>query len=317
MVTGASKADVFVILIDARKGILEQTHRHYFIANLLRLRQVVVCVNKMDLVNYSQQVFLSIKSEFEKFAAGIKVAEQQITFIPVSSLFGENITAPATAMPWYQGAPLLTVLESTEVHNDTETRPARFPVQWVVRPRTESHHDYRGYAGQLTTGVLYPGDEVLVLPSQQKTHIASIEKFGASLQQARAGDSVVLTLTSQVDVSRGDVLVRASEAPELKKEWHSTVCWMDATPMVPGKNYLLLHGTAQIRARVETLFHEIHPSLQEKRQTTQLRLNQIGYIKLRSARPLPIESYSKNAATGSFALLDEFTHNTVAVGFAE
>ncbi len=314
MITGASKADVSVILVDARHGIVEQTYRHYFIANLLRIKQVIVCVNKMDLVQFSEQTFDKIKNDFLEFANRIKIADQSIQFIPISSLFGENITVYSQQMQWYHGQPLLTLLESLEVHSESKKQPTRLPVQYVIRPRSDEHHDFRGYAGRVTSGTFNVGDTVVALPSLQESTIESIHQYEASLTEANASQSITFVLKDNIDISRGDMLVRKDEQPELKKDIHANLCWINAQALVPGKTYLLQHGTVISKIKIAQVEYVQHPSTLEKIQTNILKLNDIASVQLRSAKPIAVDSYEANKPNGSFILLDEHSNNTVAVG---
>lgn len=315
MITGASKADVSIILVDVRNGILEQTHRHYYIANLLNIPRVIVCVNKMDLADYSEDPFKKIKEDFEEFAGKIKSPKQEIWFIPISSLNGDNLTSRSTKMPWYKGAPLLEILETMEVHKNETKLPSRFPIQYVVRPRNEEHHDYRGYAGRVASGTFYVGDSVTVLPSGQKSKIQSIHRYKESLQHANSRQSVTITLEDDVDISRGDMIIRTEELPELKKDFISKVCWLNKDPMVSGKTYLLQHGTAYSKAKISTIdFIQDPATLSKIEGATSLRMNDIAQVQVRSAKPLPVDHYTDNPANGSFILIDEHSNNTVAVG---
>jgi sulfate adenylyltransferase, large subunit len=317
MITGASKADVSLILVDARNGIMEQTHRHYYIANLLQIKKVMVCINKMDLVQFSEETYNKIKSDFLQFAERIKNTDQSIEFVPISSLFGENITTPSERMTWYTGEPLLALLESMEGHSDVSQKPARFPVQYVVRPRSDEYHDFRGYAGRVSSGTFKVGDEVVSLPSLQQSTIEKIHQYDQSLSEANATQSIVFTLKDNIDISRGDMLVKKSEQPDLKKDVQADVCWINAQPLVPGKTYLMLHGTVQSKVKVAQVDYVQHPSTLEKTQANVLKLNDIASVQLRSAKNLAIDSFIANKANGSFILVDEHSNNTVAVGLVK
>lgn len=316
MITGASRAQTSVILVDARKGIIEQTHRHYFIANLLRIPYVIVCVNKMDLVNYSEEVFTKIKNDFLKLSANLPNTQQQIVVIPVSSLHGDNLTTRSQNMPWYTGEPLLTLLESLPV-------PAarglfRMPVQLAIRPRNESHHDYRGYAGRISSGKISVGDTVTVLPSGRSSKVTGIHKNGQEQSAATDRESVTITIADNIDISRGDMLVRSGEEPKLKTEHHAFICWMDSNVLDTVKSYLIQHGTQRIKAKVtQVTFVQDTASLQQVAPTGGLKMNEIAQVKVKTAKPLPVDTYSENPANGTFILIDEFTNNTVAVGFFE
>lgn len=316
MITGASKADVSIILVDARKGILEQTHRHYYISNLLRISKVIVCVNKMDLVGFAEEPFRAIEQSFLEFARQIQVPGQEITVMPVSSLLGDNITQPSSSMPWFQGEPLLDILEKIEVNTDLDQRPARFPVQYVIRPRNESHHDFRGYAGRLLSGTLRVGDDIVIHPSGRKSKISRISFFDQELPVASARESVVVELADNVDVSRGDWLVPESEPTTLKTELEASLCWLNSEPFNPSKTYLLQHGASTTKAKVTQVHYVQVPSTLEKNAASTLKMNDIASVRVKVARPLLIDSFDQNKANGAFILVDEHSNSTVAVGVA-
>lgn len=316
MITGASKADVSIILIDARKGVLEQTHRHYFISNLLRIGKVIVCVNKMDLVDFAEATFREIEKSFLDFAKQIQVPGQEIIVMPVSSLLGDNVTGKSKSMPWFDGEPLLNVLESMQVNTDLGRRPARFPVQYVIRPRNESHRDFRGYAGRMLSGTINVGDEVVIQPSGRTSKVSRISMFDEELQQASARESVVVELADNVDVSRGDWLVPASQPSELRTELQASICWLNAEPFNAARTYLLQHGTGLTKAKVTQINYVQVPSTLEKTTPTFLKMNDIGSVKIKTAKPLLIDSFDDNKTNGSFILVDEHSNNTVAVGVA-
>jgi sulfate adenylyltransferase subunit 1 len=315
MITGASKADVSIILVDVRNGISEQTHRHYYIANLLRIPKVIVCINKMDLADYNENRFNQLVEEFNVFANKIKFEEQEIEFVPVSSLLGENISTSSSQMNWYKGRPLLEILESMQVHKKLNEAPSRFPVQHVIRPRNDEHHDFRGYAGRISSGSFKVGDDVIVLPSAQRTTITSIQQHETHLLKATALQSVVISLKDNVDISRGDMLVTADKFVEPKREIESEICWMDNQPLVNGKTYLLQHGTTLAKAKITSIDFVKIPSTLKRKSADSLSMNDIAQVKIKSARPLPIDQFNKNPSNGSFILIDEYSNNTVAVGF--
>jgi len=315
MITGASKADVSIILIDARKGVLEQTHRHYFISNLLRIGKVIVCVNKMDLVDFAEDKFRAIEKEFLDFAKQIQFPGQDIIVMPVSSLLGDNITRRSGSTPWFDGEPLLNVLETIQLNNATE-QPARFPVQYVIRPRNESHRDFRGYAGRMLSGTIKVGDEVTIQPSGRTSRVIRISMFDKELQQASSRESVVVELEDNVDVSRGDWLVPQSQAASLKTEIEANICWLNSEPFNAAKTYLIQHGTSLTKAKVTRINYVQVPSTLEKTTPTSLKMNDIGSVKIKMAKPLLIDSFEENKANGSFILVDEHSNNTVAVGVA-
>ncbi|MHA8067651.1 sulfate adenylyltransferase subunit 1 [Aquirufa ecclesiirivi] len=319
MVTGASNAKVSLILVDARQGVVEQTARHLSIAALLRIPKVIVCVNKMDLVQYDEAKFEAIKDSLGSLVAQTTFEGQEISFLPISSLFGQNITQAADKMPWYQGNTLLGELEAFEYAESLAHAPARFPVQWVIRPKTEEYHDYRGYAGKISSGTFQVGDVIKALPTGQESTIASIEKFGEQLERAVAGDSVVITLTTDVDISRGNSLVLASDtqAPQLK-DFAAHICWLDQQALSPGKTYLLQHGVNLTKAKISQITERLDVVAQTSSQDVDsLKLNEIGGIQLRTAQPIMADVYAENPSNGAFILIDEFSNSTVGVGFVK
>lgn len=316
MITGASNAQVAIILIDARNGIVEQTHRHFYITQLLRIPYVIVCVNKMDLVNYAEAHFTAIREQFDALFAKANYREQQLQFIPASSLYGENIASRSANIGWYDGPSILEYLENIEWHASENQFPARFPVQYVIRPKSEEWHDFRGFAGKLTSGVLRKGEEVVALPSGQESVIESIRRFEEEVDQVESGESVVITLADEIDISRGDMLVPKDQAPAGLKEITAQVCWLDHQPLKTGKNYLLQHGTNRVKAKVTNLFSSINVTdYQTIDGVSEIGLNEIGYVSLRTARPVNADNYAVNKHNGSFILIDEGSNSTVGVGF--
>ena len=315
MVTGASNTKVSMILIDARNGVLEQTFRHFFIASMLRIPKVIVCVNKMDLVGYSKDRFNAIKVDVQAIANKVSFLGQEVTFIPMSSLYGQNLSIKSEEMPWFAGSPLLEELENTSF--DEISKPARFPVQFVVRPKTVEFHDYRGYAGKIASGTFSVGEEVTVLPTGQSSKIATIEKFGTQLQMAGAKESVVITLETDVDVSRGNMLVKANNQPNQLKEITARICWMDSQALVSGRTYVLQHGINDSKAKIISLNSKIDVVNQDtiKSGVSELKLNEIGEITLKTAKPIFADKYEDNPANGAFILIDDQTNSTVGVGF--
>ncbi|WP_440133768.1 sulfate adenylyltransferase subunit 1 [Chitinophaga sancti] len=316
MVTGASNAQVSLILIDARKGIVEQTYRHFFIASLLRIPYLVVCVNKMDLVEYSEARFNQIVEDFQALVASASYKAPSIKFIPISSLYGENVAGKSEKISWYQGDSLLGYLEQISFDHADSSHPARFPVQSVIRPRTEAFHDFRGFAGKVASGQFNVGDEIISLPSQQTSKIKSIEQFEKQLDIAQARESVVITLETEIDTSRGSMLAKVDNAPALLKDITANICWMDQQKLVPGKTYLLQHGINRVKAKVQQLLEVVDVTsnkLVEDRK--EMGLNDIGKIAIRTAAPIFADAYSVNPANGAFILIDEFSNSTVAVGF--
>jgi bifunctional enzyme CysN/CysC len=312
MVTGASTADLSVVLVDARKGVSEQTRRHAYIASLLRIPHLVVCVNKMDLVDYDEEVFYEILDEVTDWAARLEIPD--ITFIPISALHGDNVVERSNNMPWYGAAPLLYHLEHVVIAPDRNLSEVRFPVQWVIRPMTDEHHDYRGYAGQVAGGVLRPGGEVMVLPSGQRTTIEAIDTFSGSCEAAFPTMSVTIRFADQLDVSRGDMIVEADDQPPAARELDVRLCWMSDKPLTPGGRYAIKHTTRTARAIVDDLEHRIDVNTLGHEPATELRLNEVGRVRLRCSTPLMVDPYSRNRTTGSFILIDEASNDTVAAG---
>jgi bifunctional enzyme CysN/CysC len=315
MVTGASTADVSVVLLDARRGVLEQSKRHAFISALLGIPEMVVAINKMDLVDYSEQRYAELRAEFEGYAeklTGVKT----ITYIPLSALNGDNVVTRSELTPWYDGPVLLDHLERVEVAYDHPgERPARFPVQWVIRPANGDGGDYRGYAGQLASGLLRRGDEVAVLPGGGRSRIAAIDTYDGPLEEATAPMSFTLRLEDELDVSRGELICHPEEAPVVGRELNADVCWMAADLLRPGAKYLLKHTSRTVAAVVEELQDQLDPhSLERIGPPTELGLNDIGKVRLRTSAPLAFDPYSSNRRTGSFILIDEASNATVAAG---
>jgi sulfate adenylyltransferase subunit 1 len=315
MVTGASTADLAIILVDARKGVIEQTKRHAFVSNLLRMRHLVLAVNKMDLVDYSEQVFQDIVASFYEFASRLdNVAD--ITPIPLSALNGDNVVDKSDKMPWFKGSSLLYHLETVYTGGTANHVDARFPVQWIIRPLSQEHHDFRGYAGRVAGGVFKPGDAVTVMPSGFSTRIKKIHMPGGKeLDEAFPPQSVVMTLDDEIDISRGDMLVKANNPPEASQDVEAMVCWFSQKPMETRGKYLLRHTTKETKAIVQELRYQVDiETLHKKEGTSALGMNDIGRIALRTAAPLFYDSYRRNRLTGSFILIDPGTHETVAAG---
>ncbi len=312
MVTGASTADLSVVLVDARKGVSEQTRRHVYIASLLKIPHVVVCVNKMDLVDYDEAVFEAIVEELIDWTARLGIPD--VTFIPISALRGDNVVERSLDMPWYEGPPLLYHLEHVVIAPARNLVNLRFPVQWVIRPGSEEYHDYRGYAGQLAGGVLRRGDEVLVLPGGQRTRVTAIDTFDGERDCAVPPMSVTLRLEDQLDVSRGDMIVEVEDPPVSSRELEAVVCWMAEGPLLPQGRYSIKHTTRSARAIVSEIEHRVDINSLDHEPATELALNEIGRVRLRTSAPLIIDSYERNRATGSFVLIDEATGDTVGAG---
>jgi sulfate adenylyltransferase large subunit len=308
MVTGASTADVALILVDARNGVVEQSRRHAVIASLLRIPHAVVCVNKMDLVDWDESVFDEIVRDFAS------VPLEDVTFVPISALHGDNVVERSERLSWYAGPPLLQYLEELQVAADRNLDDFRFPVQWVIRPMTDEHHDYRAYAGQVASGVIRPGDEVVVLPSGRRTRVAAIDTQGGELDEAFPPLSVALRLEDDVDVSRGDMLTLVGEEPPQARELEATVCWMSEQPLQPRGRYRLKHTTRTVTARVETIEARVDVNTLDDGAAERLELNDIGRVRLRLGQPLFADPYKRNRVTGSFILIDEATGDTAGAG---
>ncbi len=313
MVTGASTADLAIVLVDARKGVLEQSHRHAFIAALLGIPHLVVAVNKMDLVGYDEAVYDRIQDEFSTWAAKLDVHD--IQFIPISALHGDNVVTRSLAMTWYQGPSLLYHLEHVYIASDRNLIDVRFPVQWVIRPQTDEHHDYRGYTGQIAAGVFKKGDEVVVLPSGKRTRIKRIETFDGELETAAPPLSVSMLLEDDIDVSRGDMICRPHNQPTVTNEFEAMICWMADAPLREGSRYTIKHTTRSSKALVEDLRYRIDVNtLHRDESATELGLNEIGRVKLRTSSPLLLDEYRLSRTTGGFVLIDETSQDTVGAG---
>ncbi|MCX7708019.1 MAG: sulfate adenylyltransferase subunit CysN [Anaerolineae bacterium] len=308
MITGASTAELAVILIDAQRGVLTQSKRHGFIASLLRIPHILVAVNKMDLVGYSQEVFERIVAEYKAFAVKLSVPDLQ--FIPISALKGDNVVQRSENMPWYNGPSLLHHLESVSVGSSRNLVDFRFPVQMAIRPNA----GFRGFAGQIASGTIAPGEEVVVLPSGHKTRVRSIVTFDGELPEAAAGDSVILTLEDEIDISRGDMIVRARNLPQVSNALECTLCWMNEEPMNLRTPYILQHTTRQVRANIKELTYRIDVNTLHREPAHTLALNEIGRVRLTTTQPIFFDSYQANRATGNFILIDPYTNNTVAAG---
>jgi bifunctional enzyme CysN/CysC len=308
MVTGASTAELAIILIDARKGVLTQSKRHGFIASLLQIPHILVAVNKMDLVNYSQEVFEQIMAEYTDFAS--KLAMLNLTFIPLSALVGDNVVHKSERMPWYDGPTVLHHLENVNVGVTRNLLDFRFPVQSVIRP----HQDFRGFAGQIASGTIQPGEEIVVLPSGKQSKVKSIVTFGAELEEAFAGDSVIVTLEDEIDISRGDMIVRTRNLPQVANQLECTLCWMNEEPMNPKGSYILQHTTRQVRAYISEINYRIDVDTLHREAAETFHLNEIGRVRITTTQPLFFDPYPLNRATGSFILIDPTTNTTVAAG---
>jgi sulfate adenylyltransferase large subunit len=313
MVTGASTADVAVILVDARKGVVEQTRRHSYIAAVLGIPHVVFAVNKMDLVGFEERSFAAIADELLELAERLRIRDE--VAIPVSALRGDNVVEGTDAMSWYEGPTLLEHLETVEIAGDRNLADRRFPVQWVIRPMSTDHHDYRGYAGQVAGGVWRPGDDVVVLPSGSRSKVAAVETADGRLDAAVPPQSVTILLEDELDVGRGDMLADPERPPAVASELDAVVCWMSERPLASRAKLVVKQTTRSVRAVVEELVSvvDIH-TLEDEQAPERLSLNDIGRVRLRLAEPLVVDSYSDNRATGALILIDESTNETVAAG---
>ena len=313
MVTGASTANLALILIDARKGLIEQTYRHSFIASLLKIPHIIVCVNKMDLVNYDQSVYDKIVADYNAFSAKLEVHD--IQFVPISALNGDNVVNRSEYMEWYQGATLLHILENVHIESDHNHIDARFPVQYVVRPQTREHQDFRGYAGRVAGGIFREGEDVMVLPAGFTTKIKSIELNGKPLPQAFAPMSVTMTLQDEIDISRGDVIAKPNNIPQSEQDVDVMLCWMTQKALSVNSKFIVKHTSREVKGVVKEIQYKLDIStLQKVEGATQLTMNDIARIKLRTSQPLQFDSYRKNRITGSIILVDEGTFETVGAG---
>ncbi|MBS1592688.1 MAG: sulfate adenylyltransferase subunit CysN [Bacteroidetes bacterium] len=313
MVTGASTANLAIILVDARNGVVEQTRRHSLIASLLGIPHIAVCINKMDLVDYSQEQYDKIVKDYRDFAARLKVKD--IHFLPISALHGDNVVTRSAKMPWYEGVTLLYLLETVHIAGDTNHIDARFPVQYVIRPYNDEFHDYRGYAGRLSGGVLRPGDKVTVLPSGFQSTIKAIELDGKQLEEAFAPMSVTILLNDDIDISRGDMIVRDNNKPQIEQDIEAMICWLGDQPLRPNGKYALKHTTRDARAVIKDIKYKLDiGSLHRITENPEIAANDIGRISIRTTAPLMYDPYTRNRETGSFILIDEGTNVTVGAG---
>jgi bifunctional enzyme CysN/CysC len=314
MVTGASTAQLVIVLVDARHGLLEQSRRHAFLASLLGIQHIVLAVNKMDLIDWDKAKFEEIRDEFHAFAARLDV--QDVATIPMSALHGDNVVTKSDRAPWYEGPALLSHLEEVYIAGDRNMVDVRFPVQYVIRPHTREHQDHRSYAGTVASGVMRPGDEVVVLPIGKTTTIASIEGPNGPVEEAFSPMAVSVSLTDEIDISRGDLIARTNNQPRVTQEFDATVCWMaDAAALEPGRDYIIKHTTRTTRAKVTALDYRLDVNtLHRDKTASALKLNELGRISLRTQVPLLLDEYTRNASTGSFILIDPNTNGTVAAG---
>ncbi len=311
MITGASNANLIIILVDARQGVVEQTRRHSIIASLLKIKHVVVAINKMDLVEYSQDVYNNIVIDYADVANQLGLKD--VTYIPISALNGDNIVDKSETITWYEGKPLLEFLEAVEIDNDINLTDPRFQVQLVIRPQTEDLHDYRGYAGQVTSGIYKVGDKVTVLPAGIETTISTLEVGGKSVDEVFAPQSVTIQLADDIDISRGDSIVKSDNLPQVSNELDVILCWMDDKPLIPGNKYYLQHGSRLVRSVVKQVEYKLDVnSLQQQPIEGNVKLNEVVKAVIKTASPLVFDSYDRLNENGSAVLIDETSNSTVA-----
>jgi len=318
MVTGASTSQAAIILIDARHGVIEQTYRHFFINNLLRIKDVIVAINKMDLVDFSEERYNEIKADFEKLVTKSDYEDQQITYIPVSALKGDNVVKKSTSMEWFKGQTLLEHLEKLDTKDIYNRGKVRFPVQYVIRPKTEEYHDFRGYAGKVYGGEIKVGDDVIVLPSETKSKVKEIYFYDKKFETAARRSSCTLTLEDNVNVSRGDMIVKVNELPKNAKQFTATVSWMDAKDLVAGSKYILQHGINKVLAKVNTINHKIETDFSGiETNVSSLKMNDIASVSFQLNKPIFFDSFKEHRTNGAFILIDPNTNNTAGAGFIE
>ncbi|MGB5553611.1 MAG: GTP-binding protein [Flavobacteriaceae bacterium] len=316
MVTGASTSQAAIILIDARKGVIEQTHRHFFINNLLRVKEVVVAINKMDLVDFSEERYNEIKADFSELMQKRDYEDQKITFIPVSALKGDNVVNRSDKTPWYKGETLLEHLEGLDLAAVSNIGTPRFPVQYVIRPKTDEHHDFRGFAGKVYGGELSVGDEVVALPSQTRSKIKDIFFYDQKYQTAARRSSVTITLEDEINVSRGDMLVKVGDLPTIEKQFTATIAWMDTDKLTSGKKYVVQHGVNKVLAKVDQIHHKINPDYSGIEENVDgLGMNDIAQVTFKLNKPIFYDKFKNHRTNGSFILIDTQSNNTVVAGF--
>ena len=318
MVTGASTSQASIILIDARKGVIEQTNRHFFINNLLRIKDIVVAINKMDLVDYSEEVYNKIKADFEALMSKRDYQDQKITFIPVSALKGDNVVHLSENMPWYKGEALLEHLEKLDKADIFNVGTPRFPVQYVIRPKTEDFHDFRGYAGKVYGGNLSVGDDIIVLPSKTRSKIKDIYVYDQKYETASRRSSVTITLEDDINVSRGDMIVKEGDLPTIDKQFTANVCWMDSEQLTLGGKYVVQHGVNKVLAKVDRINHKIHPDYSGiENDVSGLSMNDIASVTFKLNKPIFYDQFKNHRTNGSFILIDTQSNNTVGAGFIQ
>ena len=318
MVTGASTSQASIILIDARKGVIEQTNRHFFINNLLRIKDVVVAINKMDLVDYSEDIYNKIKADFSELMSKRDYQDQKITFIPVSALKGDNVVNKSDKMSWYKGEALLEHLEQLDKADIFNVGTPRFPVQYVIRPKTEDFHDYRGYAGKVYGGDLSVGDDIMVLPSKTRSKIKDIYFYDEKYETASRRSSVTITLENDINVSRGDMIVKEGDLPTIDKQFTANVCWMDSDQLTAGGKYIVQHGVNKVLAKVDRINHKINPDYSGfEKDVTGLAINDIASVTFKLNKPIFYDQFKNHRTNGSFILIDPQSNNTVGAGFIQ
>ena len=318
MVTGASTSQASIILIDARKGVIEQTNRHFFINNLLRIKNVVVAINKMDLVDYSEDIYNKIKADFSELMSKRDYQDQKITFIPVSALKGDNVVNKSDKMSWYKGDALLEHLEQLDKADIFNVGTPRFPVQYVIRPKTEDFHDYRGYAGKVYGGDLSVGDDIMVLPSKTRSKIKAIYFYDEKYETASRRSSVTITLENDINVSRGDMIVKEGDLPTIDKQFTANICWMDSDQLTAGGKYIVQHGVNKVLAKVDRINHKINPDYSGfEKDVTGLAINDIASVTFKLNKPIFYDQFKDHRTNGSFILIDPQSNSTVGAGFIQ
>jgi sulfate adenylyltransferase subunit 1 len=313
MVTGASTANLAIVLVDARHGVVEQTCRHAFIASLLQIKHLVICINKMDLVEYKEEIFNKIKADFEDFSSKLEI--QDIQYIPISALKGDNVVDKSENMPWYQGSTFLYTLENVHITSDYNFVDCRFPVQRVIRPQSDDYHDFRGYAGKIESGIFKPGDEVIALPSGFTSKIKSIDTMEGPIEEAFPPQNVIINLEDDIDISRGDMIVKPNNQPHVGQDIEMMICWLHERKIIPGGKYAIRHTTKDARCIVKAIRYKVDiNTLHKKEDDLSLGLNEIGRIQVRTTQPFFYDSYKNNRGTGSVILIDENTNETVGAG---
>jgi len=313
MVTGASTANLAIILVDARNGVLEQTLRHTYIANLLNIPHIVFCINKMDLVNYSQEVYIKIKGELQTLVSKLGVRDAH--YIPISARDGDNVVDASTNMNWFNETTLLNLLETIEIAEDRNLDDPRFPVQYVIRPQQDRFHDYRGFAGRMASGIFKPGDKVITLPSQRISTIKAIDFYTDQIDQVLPMQCVTIRLNDEIDISRGDMIVAEGNLPNIGNTFNADICWFNERPLVVGKKYILRHTTNEMQCMVKAVNYKTNINTYEQdTQNTEIKMNDIASINIMCSKPLFYDSYRKNRTTGSIILIEEGTNETVAAG---